>query len=373
MARSPDRRQFLKRLLALSAAGTAFGVAGCTSQPDRPVALAPTASATPPPSATPQASEVPSPLPSPTTTATAVPTAAPTARPTAIPSATLTATAVPTATPSPTPVPPAMAVVRGGQPADAVRRAIAALGGIEKFVKQGADVIVKPNICNSYHGPEYASTTNPEVVATIVALCLGAGARRVRVMDLPFAGVAPDAYVTSGIAEAVKAAGGEMELMNPLKYRELALPNGRNIKKWQVYGEVLDADVLINVPIAKDHGAARLTLGMKNLMGVVRDRNGLHARGLHQCIADLNTGLRPQLTIVDAVRILMANGPTGGRLQDVKETKTIIASADPVAADAYATALFDMTAEDIGYIRLGAEMGLGQADLKAVPTEEIAL
>jgi uncharacterized protein (DUF362 family) len=133
-----------------------------------------------------------------------------------------------------------------------------------------------------------------------------------------------------------------------------------------------DADVVINAPIAKQHGSTVLTLGMKNLMGVIQNRNGFHARGLHQCVADLNSAVRPQLTVVDAVRILTRNGPTGGNLDDVKKMDTVIASADVVAADTYAATLFDLTPDDVPYIQLGAEMGLGQSDLKAIEIEEVA-
>ena len=139
-----------------------------------------------------------------------------------------------------------------------------------------------------------------------------------------------------------------------------------------VYGDILDADLVINVPIAKTHGGARLTLAMKNLMGVVQDRGSFHARGLHQCIADL---LRraPQLTVVDAIRILTANGPTGGNLDDVKRLDTVIASADVVAADAYAAGLFGMKPGAMDHIRLAAEMGLGRMDLDAIKIEEIGV
>jgi uncharacterized protein (DUF362 family) len=266
-----------------------------------------------------------------------------------------------------------LAVARGALDAgELTRRAIAAVGGIERFVKPGATVIVKPNICNAYHGPEYASTTNPDVVAAIVALCKAAGAQSVRVMDFPFGGSPQASYKMSGIADAVGAAGGDMEVMSGVKYREIPIAGGKTIQKWDVYGEILDADVIINVPIAKHHGSAGLTLGMKNLMGVIQNRNSFHARGLHQCIADLNTAVRPQLTVVDAIRILTANGPTGGNLDDVKRLDTVIASADVVAADAYAATLFDLQPADIPYIRLGSEMGIGQMDLKAIKIEEIA-
>jgi uncharacterized protein (DUF362 family) len=253
-----------------------------------------------------------------------------------------------------------------------VKTAVQALGGVGQFVKTGDDVIIKPNICVAYHSFEYAATTNPEVVGALVALCKGAGARRVRVMDQPFGGTAEQAYARTGIGEAVKDAGGQMETMSPLKFKNTSIPNGVDIKSWPVYSDILDADVVINVPVAKHHSLARLTMGMKNLMGVVRDRNELHLN-LGQRIADLSSLLRPSLTVVDCVRILMNHGPTGGNLDDVRLANTVIASRDPVAADSYAATLFGLTGADIPAVRAGAQMGLGTMDLKSVRIEEISV
>jgi uncharacterized protein (DUF362 family) len=294
------------------------------------------------------------------------------------PAAAATATTAPTNTaPTPTAAQPDtsegayLAVARGFGATELTRRAIAAVGGIGRYVKQGANVIVKPNICNAYHGPEYASTTNPEVVAAIVALCVEAGAGRVRVMDYPFGGSAQNAYETSGIAQAVQAAGGQMELMNSLKYQEVEIPNAMALNKTKIYADILNADTVINVPIAKHHSMARLTLGLKNLMGTVLDRGALHASGLHKSIVDLSTVVKPQLTVIDATRILVANGPTGGNLDDVRQMDTVIASADVVAADAYASTLFDMTGAEIDYIALADQRGLGTMDLTSINVEEI--
>src|SRR5512136_2135154 len=147
-----------------------------------------------------------------------------------------------------------LAVAHGEDPAAIVKAALASLGGIERFVKPGQDVIIKPNICVDYHPPEYAATTNPVVVAALVTLCLGAGAKRVRVMDSPFPGISPtSAYAASGIEAAVKEAGGEMEVMSPIKFSEFDIPQGKSITAWKVYRDVLESDVLINVPIAKNH------------------------------------------------------------------------------------------------------------------------
>jgi len=278
------------------------------------------------------------------------------------------------ATESPTSLPaeaPDLVVARGSDPETIVRRALAAFGGMEKFVPKNASVIVKPNICVAYHTYEYAATTNPWVVAALVKCCLEAGARNVQVMDFPFGGTAEEAYVRSGIAEQVQAAGGEMVFMPKFKYVNADIPQGVDLKKTKIFGDVLNADVLIDVPIAKHHGQARLTLGMKNLMGLVQNRSSIHAN-LGQRIADLTSLFRPTLTVVDAVRILMANGPTGGDLGDVKQLDTVIVSPDIVAADSYATTLFGMRPEDIGYIPAAAAMGLGRSDLQGLKIEEIA-
>jgi uncharacterized protein (DUF362 family) len=189
-------------------------------------------------------------------------------------------------------------------------------------------------------------------------------------MDTPYTSDPETAYRTCGIYDAVVEAGGEMEVMSTVKFASFDIPEGRDIKSWSIYRDIMETDVLINVPIAKHHGSTRLTLGCKNLMGVIQAPNAFH-RNLHQRIADLNTVVRPALTVVDAVRILTAHGPGGGNLADVEKLDTVIASPDIVTADAYACTLFGRTADDIGYIRLGAEMGLGEKDWSAVEVLEL--
>jgi uncharacterized protein (DUF362 family) len=316
------------------------------------------------------------PLPSPIPASAPAPTLAPTQVPTMV---------NPTEPPAPSesaPEPPTtsqpaadayLAVARGGDdPEVLVRRALAALGGMEKFVPKGARVLIKPNICVAYHTYEYAATTNPWVVAALVRLAFEAGAGSVQVLDYPFGGSASKAYSISGIQEQVLAAGGEMSPMPGFKYVDVDLPHGQDLKQTTAFKDALQADVLIDVPIAKHHGLARLTLGMKNLMGLIQDRDAIH-RNLGQRVADLASLFQPDLTVVDAVRILMANGPTGGDLNDVKKLDTVIASADIVAADSYATGLFGLRPEDIAYIPAAAAMGLGRSDLSNLKIEEIAV
>jgi uncharacterized protein (DUF362 family) len=292
------------------------------------------------------------------------------------PSTAPAAQGAPTATRSQPPAPTAaqayLSVARGPDPEALTRAAVAALGGIQRFVQKGQVVIIKPNICVDYHPPEYAATTNPAVVAAVVKLCLEAGAGKVKVMDAPFGGTADSAYSKSGIREAVEAAGGSMEIMAPAKFVRYEIPDGKDIQAWNFYRDALEADVLINLPIAKHHSLARLTLGGKNLLGLVSNVGQLH-RNLGQRIADVTSRVRPTLTIVDAVRILVDHGPTGGSLDDVQQTNTVIASHDLVAADAWAATLFGLSGKDIDYIRASDKMGLGTLDLKSLKIEEINL
>lgn len=314
----------------------------------------------------------PSPLPSqePVQTSTSNPTSLPaiTATPTAQnPAASPTNTTPVTSTSK-----PQLVVTRHGEPEPLVRRAIEALGGMQQYIKTGSSVIIKPNICTAYYSYEYASTTNPWVVGALVKLCLEAGASKVTVLDFPFGGDSKEAYVKSGIQEQVLAAGGQMQAISFMKFQNTKIPEGKDLKSAAIYDAVLKADALINVPIAKDHNLARLTLGMKNLMGLIQDRGSIHFN-LGQRLADLTSKIRPVLTVIDAVRILTANGPTGGNLDDVKKLDTVIASADIVAADSYATSLFGMQPADISYITAGAAMKLGESDLSKVKIEEITV
>jgi uncharacterized protein (DUF362 family) len=266
---------------------------------------------------------------------------------------------------------PDLVVARNGEPEDMVRRAIAAIGGMGRFVHAGSTVVVKPNACVAYHSYEYAATTNPWVVAALVKMAYEAGAGTVKVFDYPFGGSFQNAFSVSGIGEQVLAAGAILEPMQTIKFIETEIPNALNLKKTRIYEDVLSADVLINVPIAKNHGLAKLTLGMKNLMGTVLERERLH-RDLGECLTDLNSRVRSTLTVIDAVRILTANGPTGGNLDDVQQTNTIIASTDVVTADSYAAqTLFNISPDQLSYVSEATTRGLGRSDLNNLKIEEI--
>lgn len=268
------------------------------------------------------------------------------------------------------PTVPDLVVAHGEKPRRLVRQALKALGGMDRFINPGDDVIVKPNICVAYRSYEYAATTNPWVVGALVELALEAGAKRVRVMDYPFGGSCDEAYARSGIREQVEAAGGQMEAISAFKFTPTDLPEALHLTRCAIYQDILDADLVINVPIAKHHSLARLTLGMKNLMGTIRDRPMMH-QNLGQRLADLSSRVRPALTVVDAVRILLANGPTGGSLGDVRQENTLIVSPDIVAADSYAATLFGIDPSTLTYVQAGGAMGLGRSRLGDLRIEEI--
>jgi uncharacterized protein (DUF362 family) len=297
------------------------------------------------------------------------PTATSTDRPTDDP--TSTATQEPPSTHTPVP-PPDLVVVHNGEPEELVRAAIDALGGMEKFVPKGANVIIKPNICVSFRTYEYAATTNPWVVGALVKLCYEAGAGKVKVMDNTWQRALWEAYYKSGIQKQVEEAGGEMAFMYDEKFIPTELTQGLDLKTTNIYEDILNAEVLINVPIAKHHADAILTLGMKNFLGVIQNRPAIHLN-MGQRIADLNSRVRATLTVMDAVRMLMDWGPTGGALSDVKKMDTVIVSQDVVAVDSYTATLFDMQPNDLEYVAAATRMGLGRSDLANLRIKEFNL
>jgi uncharacterized protein (DUF362 family) len=245
---------------------------------------------------------------------------------------------------------------------------IKALGGMERFVKRGSRVLVKPNMSWD-RAPEYGANTQPLVLKRVVELCLEAGAGEVTVMDRP-CNDASRCYRVSGIQDAVESIGdgrAKIRHLNSRRFVERDLPRGVALKSWSFYRDALEADTLITVPPAKQHGSTRLSLGMKNVMGLVGGRRErIHVGNIHQHIADLNTVLRAHLSIIDATHLLFANGPSGGDLSDVRLLNRVAASADPVAVDSYAATLFGLKGTDIGYIQYGHDMGFGQIDLSKV-------
>lgn len=311
-------------------------------------------------------------------TATTEPTAFDTPQPvTLTPEETATLEVDPSTTPEPTgtatEIPsPELVVVRNGEPEQMVRQAMEAMGGMGKYVSAGDDVIIKPNICVDFRKYEWAATTNPWVVGALVKMCFEADAARVRVMDQTWKRNMTKAYQESGIQEQVEAEGGEMEWMPVEKFVPITAPQGIELQTFDVYDEILNADVFINVPVAKHHMDAKLTLAMKNLMGIISNRPIIH-ENFGQRIADLASAIRPTLNVMDAVRVMKKNGPIGFFIKDTQTMDTVIVSEDMVAIDSYTTRLFDMKPEDLDYVVCAVEMGLGRSDIENLRIEEFNL
>jgi uncharacterized protein (DUF362 family) len=263
---------------------------------------------------------------------------------------------------------PDLVVAHGASPEQIVKAAIGAMGGIKKFISRGDIVVIKPNI-GWDRTPEQAGDTNPEVVAAVVKLCFEAGARKVKVFDRPV-NDPRRCYVQSGIAPAAGALGAEVDYVDERKFKDMAI-NGEALKSWPLYSEVFDADKVINMPIAKHHGLAKLTMSMKNWMGVMGgSRRQIHQK-LDESLVDLSMKIKPTITILDAVRILTANGPQGGSLADVKKLDTVIVGIDPVAIDSYGATLFGMKGSDLGYVRIGDKLGLGKMNISNLKIKKI--
>jgi uncharacterized protein (DUF362 family) len=265
-----------------------------------------------------------------------------------------------------------LVAVKGGEPEVMFDKAIASLGGIQKFVPKGSKVLVKPNIGWDV-SPERAGNTHPKLVARIIAQCLDAGAKEVSVFDHT-CDQWRQCYSNSGIEWAVKNAGGKIVSgEDEGYYHKVDVPKGKRLTEAKVHELLLESDVFINVPVLKHHSSAALTISMKNLMGVVWDRKFWHRNDLHQCIADFATYRKPTLTVVDAYNVLRQNGPRGVSVEDVVPMKAQIVSTDFVAADVAAAKLFGAEPNEIRHIELAAQMNLGQSDLNALSINRIKL
>jgi len=266
---------------------------------------------------------------------------------------------------------PDLAVVTNGTPAMMTRKVMELLGGMKKFVSKGDIVVVKPNI-GWDRNPQQAANTNPEVVAEVVKMCLECGAKKVKVFDRT-CNTPSRCYENSGIKKAASEAGAEVSYVVDVGFSMMKFPQGEVLKKWAMYKPALEADLLINVPIAKHHGLPKLTLGMKNLMGIMGgDRGEIHWK-IDDYLADLANFVRPKLTILDAYRILVRNGPQGGSLKDVVEKKTIIVGKNIATVDAYGATLFGMKPADLGYVVKANKLGLGEIDLNKVNIKKVSL
>jgi len=262
--------------------------------------------------------------------------------------------------------------IKGAEPDIMFDKGIASLGGMTNFVKKGQKVVIKPNIGWDVV-PEKGANTNPKLIGRIIQHCLNAGAKEVFVFDHTCDNW-NRCYTNSGIEKAVKDAGGKLVSgATEGYYQQVAINQGKAIKNAKVHELILESDVFINVPVLKHHMSGKLTVGMKNMMGVVWDRQEWHRNDLQQSIADFATFKKPNLTVVDAYTVMMKNGPRGTSLDDVVLMKQQIISTDIVAADAAAAKIFGVEPDDIPYIKFADQMKVGKKDLSKLNINRIKL
>jgi len=250
------------------------------------------------------------------------------------------------------------------------RRVFEAAGGITQFISKGDVVVVKPNISWARR-PDLAATTNPEVLEAVIGLCQEAGARRVRIADNTI-NDPRRCFALSGAGMVAKKTGAELIYPRSSLMREMKL-GGNRLDVWPVFVPLVEADKLINLPVAKHHGLSSLTLGMKNWIGAIGGRRSALHQDIHQIIVDLAQFFSPTLTLIDATRIMIRNGPSGGRLSDVATRNTLVLGNDQVAADAKASTLFGLSPEQVGHILLGQKRGLGTYDLQQLDQRQVIL
>jgi len=262
---------------------------------------------------------------------------------------------------------PDLALIQGDSPSRITKEAIRSLGGMERFVSRGDLVLIKPNI-GWDRTPELAACTNPEVVKALVELSFQAGAKDVIVMDNSINQV-QRCYVRSGIAAASKEAGAKVPFPNPNHLKKMSL-KGEWLREWEVFTDFVEVDKIINVPIAKTHSLSRVTMGMKNWLGAIGgSRNQLHQK-IDQAMIDLAAFFKPRLTVLDAYRILIRNGPQGGRLSDTKLQKSVVAGVDYVAVEAMGATFFEIKPEELLYLRIANQKGFGEIDLEKLRIEK---
>ena len=251
-----------------------------------------------------------------------------------------------------------------------IRKVLEAAGGITRFVSRGDVVVIKPNISWARR-PDLAATTNPEVLKGVIELCYEAGAKKVRIADHTIHD-ARRCFAITGAGKVAKETNADLVYPRSSLMKRMKL-NGHRLDVWPVFTPLVEADKVINLPVAKHHSLSTLTLGMKNWIGGVGgSRWSLH-QDIHQSIVDLAHFFKPEVTLIDAIRIMTQNGPSGGSTNDVTSKNTLILSDDPVAADARASMLFKLKPQNIGYIHLAQKAGLGTYDLSMLEKKRVVM
>jgi uncharacterized protein (DUF362 family) len=255
-----------------------------------------------------------------------------------------------------------ISIVKGPDRIKTVNKAIDLLGGIERFIKPGDTVVIKPNVAFATVAA-LGATANPQLIAEVVRLCFARGrARRVIVTDNPINNPS-SCFAISGIAKAVSDAGGAIFLPKDNSFRFGSLNGRQEIKSCTVLYEPLQkADKLIGIAPVKDHSRAIASMSMKNWYGLLGGRRNVFHQDINTIISELAIFVKPTLVILDGTEVMMTNGPTGGSFSDLKRTDTVIAATDQVAADSFGCTLLNLKPENLPYLTKAQAGGAGTAD-----------
>jgi Uncharacterized conserved protein len=272
-----------------------------------------------------------------------------------------------------------MAVVRADPQAAQVdrkamlERALAALGGLEAFIKPGDHVLLKVNAAFA-SSPMLGATTHPDLAAAVASLCLKAGAAQVSLTDNPIN--SPEScFALTGLADAAAKSGARVILPNEALFAPVSVPpsekadgiGGRLIRDWPALaGAFKGVTKLVNLAPVKDHHRAGASMSLKNNYGFLGGRRNVFHQDINGIVAELSLLVRPTLCVLDGVTVMMSNGPTGGSLSDLKAAHMLAVSTDPVAADAFGLELLGRTLADVPYLKLAETAGAGSADYKSL-------
>ena len=259
-----------------------------------------------------------------------------------------------------------ISVVQGSDRVETLNKAIELLGGIERFIKPGETVAIKPNVAFA-SPPMLGATARPELVAEVVRLCYSRGkARQVIVADNPINDPA-SCFMLSGIGKAASEAGAKVILPKNHLFKNTTLAGGKLIKNWPIFfGPFEKIDKLIGIAPVKHHHRSGASMTMKNWYGLLGGRRNIFHQDINTIIAELAMMVKPTLVILDGTEVMMTNGPTGGSISDLRRANTLIAGCDMVAADSYGCSLLDLKVSDLAYLTKAEKAGAGTTDYKSL-------
>ena len=257
-----------------------------------------------------------------------------------------------------------LCIVKGSDRVKTVNKALELLGGIERFIRPGDTVLIKPNV--AFATPAIlGATADPELIGQVVRLCFNRGqAKQVLVTDNPINDPV-SCFQLSGIGKAATEAGAKVVMPKPHLFRLTTLEAGRLIRNWPIlYGPFEKADKVIGISPVKDHHRSGASMTMKNWYGTLGGRRNIFHQDINTIISEVATMVRPTFVILDGTQVMMTNGPTGGSLADLRKANTMIVSTDMTAADSFGASLLDLSVTDLPYLAKGQAAGVGVTDYK---------